>query len=389
MIYPTEQFYNTHNGNIRYDNVYCGFSHVSRRELYADDIEDGNDIVLSFTFSAGIPTFNDAIAIFKYLYNNNICICKYAIIDIEKYPTSVLIFVDKLTNSDECGLWFTELFTNGTTTTDTLLLPSPCTVSVVYQEYVYYPQEDYPNNEYPEYPEDLKDQDQDPDRYNNVTFLNAEYQQEQQTPEEQPSQEQQKQKQDTIQPTTNSAAATTTTATATATATARTTETKKIIKKLKKMIQKLQHGDIKTLQKNIAEIQENITTISKKLETQETRIEKTNEFITLSMEKLAKQTRKIQKIKKSDDIETRLTKMEEWGFRINRRMNQHDYEIRKMGRQFYDEWERDLIWTDINKESDEDYGETEYNEYTSTYGKNTRELLVKSALDLIDEYDSE
>ena len=377
MIYPTEQFYNTHNGNIRYDNMYCGFSHVSRRELYTDDIEDGNDMVLSFTLSAGIPTFNDAIAIFKYLYDNNICICKHAIIDMEKYPTSVLIFVDKFTNSDECGLWLTELFTNGTTTTDTMLLPSPCTVSVVYQEYVYYPQDDYPNNEdypnteYPEYLKDLKDQDQDPDRYNNVTFLNAEYQQEQPS-QEQPSQEQQNQKQDTIQPT-----ATT------------TTETKKIIKKLKKMIQKLQHGDIKTLQKNIAEIQENITTISKKLETQETRIEKTNEFITLSMEKLAKQTRKIQKIKKSDDIETRLTKMEEWGFRINRRMNQHDYEIRKMGRQFYDEWERDLIWTDINKESDEDYGETDYNEYTSTYGKNTRELLVKSALDLIDEYDSE
>lgn len=363
MIYPTEQLYKMFYNNIRYDDVYCGFSHVSRRELYADDIEDGNDIVLSFTFSAGIPTFNDAIAIFKYLYNNNICICKYAIIDIEKYPTSVLIFVDKLTNSEESNAWFSELYTNGTTTTDTLFLPSPCSVSVVYQEYVYYPNED-------------------PDRYNNDTFLNAEsQQQEQQAQQNQEQQEQVQQNQeppsinqyqDTIQSETTT-----------------TTETKKMIKKLKKMIQKLQHSDIKTLQKNIAEIQENITTISKKLETQESHIEKTTEFITLSMEKLAKQTRKIHKIKKMDDIEARLTKMEEWGFRINRRMNEHDYEIRKMGRQFYDEWERDLIWTDINKESDEDYGETEYNEYTSTYGKKTREILVKSALDLIDEYDSE
>jgi hypothetical protein len=368
MIYPTEKFYKMRYDNLRYDNVYCGFSHVSRRELYADDIEDGNDIVLSFTFSAGIPTFNDAIAIFKYLYDNNICICKYAIIDIEKYPTSVLIFVDKLTNSEESNAWFSELYTNGTTTTDTLLLPSQCSVSVVYQEYVYY-------------------QNEDPDRYNNDTFLNAEsQQQEQQEQQEQQDQAQQNheqqnqenpsinQFQDTIHPHPE---------------TTTTTETKKMIKKLKKMIQKLQHSDIKTLQKNIAEIQENITTISKKLETQESHIEKTNEFITLSMEKLAKQTRKIHKIKKMDDIEARLTKMEEWGFRINRRMNEHDYEIRKMGRQFYDEWERDLIWTDINKESDEDYDETEYNEYTSTYGKNTRELLVKSALDLIDEYDSE
>ena len=178
MIYPTEKFYKMFYNNIRYDDVYCGFSHVSRRELYADDIEDGNDIVLSFTFSAGIPTFNDAIAIFKYLYNNNICICKYAIIDIEKYPTSVLIFVDKLTNSEESNAWFSELYTNGTTTTDTLFLPSPCSVSVVYQEYVYYPNED-------------------PDRYNNDTFLNAEsQQQEQQAQQNQEQQEQVQQNQD-------------------------------------------------------------------------------------------------------------------------------------------------------------------------------------------------